>query len=205
MHAKEACKGRTNELFCASPANAFSMTIIPRDSAMPALHPFLSETEQAAVACSRPPHLTPVFQAAAFRSSHGKAMLQTLASAHHIVASARLIQILLRSSFRAQELSAQGLNNLVHAYAKLGVMPRRLAPACAHEVKHRLPCPSFTLQDLVTLLWSLCILEVRSPASALLRTVTGLALVKLLRHVSDLPKSSHHPGQILACIACRWG
>ena len=70
-------------------------------------------------------------------------------------------------TFRVQELNAQALSNLMHAYATLGVMPKRLAPACAHELKRRLPCSSFTQQDFGNLLWSLCIFEVRSPASAL--------------------------------------
>ena len=72
-----------------------------------------------------------------------------------------------------QELDAEGLNKLVHAYAKLGVMPKRLALACAREVKRRLPRQSFMLRELFNLSWSLCIFEVRSPTSALHRTVTG--------------------------------
>ena len=55
----------------------------------------------------------------------------------------------------------------MHAYATLGVMPKRLVPACAHELKRRLPCARFILQDLGQLLWSLCILEVRPPTAAI--------------------------------------
>ena len=72
-----------------------------------------------------------------------------------------------------QELNAQGLSNLMHAYATLGAMPKRLTRACAHELNRRLPCPSFTLQDLGTLLWSLCIFEVRLPICSSSRTVSG--------------------------------
>ena len=77
-----------------------------------------------------------------------------------------------------QDLNPQGLSNLVHAYAKLGVMPKRLAPACAHELKRRLPCKSFTQQNLANLLWSLCIFEVRSPASGSLPHCHRLAAEK---------------------------
>ena len=95
--------------------------------------------------------------------------------------------------FCVQELDAQNLSNLMHAYATLGVMPKRLAPAWGHELKRRLPCSSFTQQNLANLLWSLCIFEVR-----LLPTLCStaphchrLATDKPLGHVSELPECSH--------------
>ena len=95
----------------------------------------------------------------------------------------------------------------MHAYAKLGVMPKRLAPACAHELKRRLPCSSFNQQDLANLLWSLCIFGVRPPAfwlaSALSLAGIGEATRAQLRaaEVQSLVKNDIL-NVWLVCIVC---
>ena len=61
---------------------------------------------------------------------------------------------------RAQEFDAQTLSKVLSAYATLGVMPERLAAASAAELMHRLPDERVLPEDLVGLLWSLCLLQV---------------------------------------------
>ena len=141
-----------------------------------------------------------LLHAAALRALHGTRSSTHFSqcASHHCQYEPRLFLI---CHFRVQELNAQDLNNLMHAYAKLGVLPKRLAPACAHELKRRLPCPSFMLQDLITLLWSFCILEVRPPASGSLPHSHWLASEKPPGHNSELLNRSH----VFILISCMCG
>ena len=81
---------------------------------------------------------------------------------------------------RAQEFDAATLSKLLSTYAALGVMPERLAAASAAELMRRLPGERVLPEDLVGLLWSLCLLQVRRRAAA----GAAAALIKTLLPIS---------------------